>query len=84
MQTRLQSLIEAWMNVLVGIGVALLTQIIVFPLFGIHASFGQNLGLTIVFTAVSLVRSYLLRRWFNYRHAKQFMEAPTIIEPERA
>ena len=36
MQTRIQSAIEACANVLVGYLVAILSQIVVFPWFGIH------------------------------------------------
>ena len=59
------SFVEAWANVLVGYGVAVLTQIAVFPLFGIRASLSANLGIGLVFTIVSLARSYALRRLFN-------------------
>ena len=38
MQSRWMSLIEAVTNIVVGYGLAVLTQIIVFPLFGLHAS----------------------------------------------
>ena len=68
MQTRWQSFIESWANVLVGYGVALLTQIIVFPLFGLQVSIGQNIQIGIIFTLVSLARSYVLRRVFNRWH----------------
>lgn len=65
MQSRGMSLLEAVGNVLVGYGLAILTQLAVFPLFGLNASISQNLGLGIVFTVVSLIRSYALRRMFN-------------------
>ncbi len=64
-QTRLGSLIEAFANIVIGFGVALLSQLAVFPLFGIHISFSANLGIGAWFTAISLVRSYVIRRWFN-------------------
>lgn len=70
MQTRKQSLLEAWINVLVGYGVALLTQIVVFPMLGIPVKLEQNILIGIIFTVVSLVRSYLLRRLFNRLHSK--------------
>jgi hypothetical protein len=59
------SAVEAVTNVLVGYGIAVVTQVLVFPLFGLTASLGDNLLLGIVFTAVSLIRSYALRRVFN-------------------
>jgi len=65
MQTRLMSLVEAVANVLVGYGVAVLTQMAVFPLFGLHTSLRDNLAIGAIFTLVSLARSYCLRRLFN-------------------
>ena len=66
MQSRTMSLIEALANVLVGYGVAVATQAVVFPLFGLHASLDQNLAIGLIFTIVSLARSYALRRVFNH------------------
>jgi hypothetical protein len=65
MQSRVMSLIEALANVLVGYSVAVATQVMVFPIFGLHASLDQNLAIGLIFTVVSLVRSYALRRLFN-------------------
>jgi hypothetical protein len=59
------SLIESVANVLVGYGVAVSAQVVVFPMFGLHASVSDNLMIGGVFTVVSLVRSYVLRRVFN-------------------
>ena len=59
------SLVEATANIVVGYGVAVLTQVLVFPLFGLQASLGENLLIGGVFTVISLVRSFLLRRLFN-------------------
>jgi len=66
MQSRTMSLIEAAANVLVGYSVAVATQAVVFPLFGLHASLDQNLAIGLIFTVMSLVRSYALRRMFNH------------------
>jgi hypothetical protein len=65
MQTRVQSAIEALANVLVGYGVAIASQLLVFPLFGIHVPLSSNLAIGAWFTVISLLRSYVLRRWFN-------------------
>lgn len=65
MQPRWLSFVEAVTNIVVGYGLAVLTQIIVFPMFGLHASLGENLLMGSVFTLVSLSRSYALRRVFN-------------------
>lgn len=64
-QTRTMSAVESIANVAVGYGIAVATQAVVFPLFGLHASLADNLAIGAVFTVVSLVRSYLLRRIFN-------------------
>ena len=56
---------ESVANVAVGIGVAMGTQIVVFPWFGLEAEPAEHLGIALIFTAVSLVRSYALRRVFN-------------------
>jgi hypothetical protein len=64
-QSHRMSLIEATANVAVGYALAVATQIVVFPWFGLHPSLGENLGLGALFTAISLLRSYALRRLFE-------------------
>lgn len=64
-QTRLMSFVEALVNVAVGFAVAVLTQIVVFPLFGLHPALGDSLALGAIFTVLSIVRSYALRRMFE-------------------
>jgi hypothetical protein len=64
-QSRRMSLIEAVTNVAVGYVLAVSTQIIVFPWFGLHPSLGENLALGTVFVGISLLRSYVLRRLFE-------------------
>jgi len=59
------SLVEVIANVVVGYGVAVVTQMLVFPLFGLQMTLVQNLKLGLVFTVVSLARSFTLRRIFE-------------------
>lgn len=66
-QTRLQSLIESIINIIIGYVVALISQFLIFPVFDIHVSLTTNLLIGAWFTAVSLARSYVIRRWFNAR-----------------
>lgn len=73
-QTKLGSLIEALMNILIGYGVALVSQILVFPLFDIHVPLSTNLWIGAWFTAISLVRSYVIRRWFNAKRKSAAQE----------
>lgn len=69
-QTRKQSMIEAWTNVIVGWGVGLLSQVLIFPLFGILVPVSSNIKISFWFTLVSLARSYALRRYYNWRHRR--------------
>ena len=64
-QSRSMSLVESIANVVVGFGIAVLTQIAVFPIFGLQASLADNLVIGLVFTAVSIARSFALRRVFE-------------------
>ncbi|WP_027443850.1 DUF7220 family protein [Erythrobacter cryptus] len=65
-QSRVMSLMESLANVVVGYGVAVVTQLVVFPLFGLHTTLAANLMMGAVFTLVSVVRSYGLRRLFEH------------------
>ncbi|CUH70014.1 hypothetical protein TL5118_03986 [Thalassovita autumnalis] len=65
MQSRRQSLIEAITNVVVGYALAVITQIVVFPWFGLQVSLGDNLAIGALFVMISLLRSYALRRLFE-------------------
>lgn len=65
MQSRRQSLIEAITNVVVGYALAVLTQIVVFPWFGLQVPFRENLAIGAMFVMISLLRSYALRRLFE-------------------
>jgi hypothetical protein len=64
-QSRLMSLAESVANITFGYGVAVLTQVMVFPLFGLEVGLAKNLAIGAAFTAVSLARSYCLRRLFE-------------------
>ena len=69
MQTKLQSALESAVNILIGYLVALASQLIVFPQFGINIPLTDNLLIGFWFTVISLIRSYLVRRYFNKRHS---------------
>ena len=64
MQPRWLSFMEAVTNIVVGYALAVLTQMIVFPLFGLHASLSENLLIGCFFVGVSLIRSFAIRRLF--------------------
>lgn len=70
-QSRRHSAIEAVANVAVGYTVSIAAQIVIFPWFGIHIAFGSDLAIGGAFTAVSLIRSFALRRVFNAWHSSE-------------
>lgn len=66
-QSRLESLLETIVNTTIGYGVAIVSQLLLFPIFGIDIPLSSNLLIGAWFTAISLVRGYVIRRWFNSR-----------------
>ena len=65
MQSKFQSFIESLTNILIGYFTALGSQLLIFPLFNINIAIQDNLLIGLYFTLISLVRSYVLRRYFN-------------------
>ncbi|MCC2521045.1 DUF7220 family protein [Vibrio coralliilyticus] len=70
MQSKKQSLIESVINVVIGYVVALLSQLTIFPLFGVHLPLTDNLLIGAFFTIVSITRSYVIRRLFNRKYSR--------------
>ncbi len=64
-QSRRMSFLESLTNVAVGYGVAVTAQIAVFPMFGLEVSLSDNLVIGAIFTGISILRSYTLRRIFE-------------------
>jgi hypothetical protein len=64
-QTKIDSILEALTNILIGAGIALAAQLIWFPIIGKEFTLGENLLTTAFFTLVSFIRSYGIRRLFN-------------------
>jgi len=64
-QSRRMSLIEAITNTAVGYLLAVVVQLIAFPRFGLDVTFADNVAIAALFTAVSIARSYALRRLFE-------------------
>jgi membrane protein implicated in regulation of membrane protease activity len=67
-QSKLESAVEAVLNVGSGFVIALFAwQFIVAPLYGYKVTMLDNLGLTSIFTIISVVRGYVWRRFFERR-----------------
>lgn len=64
-QTKLSSFIEALMNVAIGFSINYIANLLIFPLFDMHISLADNFWLGMIYTIISIVRSYVIRRWFN-------------------
>ena len=72
-QKKKASLIEVLINTAIGYFVALATQVIIFPWFGIDVTLGQQVTIGVIFTVVSIVRGYFVRRMFNLVHIKGWL-----------
>lgn len=66
-QSKLGSFIESLMNIAIGLSIAMTSQIILFPMFGIDIPLSSHWWLGAWFTVISIIRSYVIRRWFNAR-----------------
>lgn len=64
-QSKSRSFKEAWVNIFIGYTINFCANLVVFPLFNYNISIHDNLIIGIIFTGVSLVRSYAIRRWFS-------------------
>jgi hypothetical protein len=64
-QTRFGSFIEAWANIFVGFAINWSANMLILPAFGFPVSAAKAFGIGLIFTVISLVRQYILRRWFN-------------------
>lgn len=69
-QSRSMSLIESCINIGVGFGISLGAQILFLPMLGVTINIHQNLAFAAIMTAVSICRSYLLRRLFEALHIR--------------
>ena len=67
MQSKLESIFESLTNIILGYFIALITQIIIFPIFNIHTTPIQNIKIALIFSIVSICRNYLIRRFFNLK-----------------
>lgn len=73
MQTKKWSMIETVLSTAIGFVIALLSQHFLFPLWGIEVEWHDNFQIACVFTIISIVRGYFVRRMFNLMHVKGIM-----------
>ena len=65
MQSKKQSLIESLTSTTIGIIIGILLNLTILPIFGYPVSLADSLWISVIFTIVSIIRSYIIRRWFN-------------------
>lgn len=82
-QSKLGSFIEAWANVLIGFSINFMANLLVFPLFGMHITLSDNFLLGLIYTVISVARSYVVRRWFNARLHRMSLRAAESITATR-
>ena len=65
MQSKKQSLIESLTSTTIGIIIGIVLNLTILPIFGYPVSVVDSLWISVIFTIVSIIRSYIIRRWFN-------------------
>lgn len=67
-QTKKHSIIESITQTLIGLLTSIIVQVVLYPLLDIPVTFKQNLIITAVFFVVSIIRGYIIRRYFNTKN----------------
>jgi hypothetical protein len=73
-QSKRGSVIETVTSTVIGYSVAVISQVTIFPLYGIDLTLDSNMVIAAWFTIISLVRGYWVRRIFNFLHVKEVLK----------
>lgn len=65
MQSKKDSLIESLTSTTIGIIIGIVLNLTILPIFGYPVSLSDSLWISVIFTVISIIRSYIIRRWFN-------------------
>ena len=65
MQSKRESMIESLTSTTIGIIIGIVLNLTILPIFGYPVSLSDSLWISVIFTVVSIIRSYIIRRWFN-------------------
>ena len=68
----MKSLIESFIDVGSGYLLAIAIQLLIFPLFGLYPSVLDSMGIALIFTGVSISRSWLWRLVFKKYDRKDY------------
>jgi hypothetical protein len=64
-QTRRQALLESWLNICIGFSINAAANWWLIPLVGGTLTASTNWWIGVIYTAISLVRSFVIRRYFE-------------------
>lgn len=70
-QSMRDSIKETWANIAIGFGVNYVANIIVLPLAGFNVSMGGAFWIGAIFTGISVIRSFVIRRLFNFLQVRK-------------
>jgi len=66
-QSPRSAIIEAWLNIVIGFSINFTANFLILPLVGAQLTPASNFWMGWIYTAISMVRQYAIRRWFNAR-----------------
>lgn len=61
------AIVEAWTNILIGFSINFVANLLILPLIDAHITASQNFWMGWIYTSVSILRQYAIRRWFQER-----------------
>lgn len=71
-QTRMRSWKEAWTNIFIGYSINFVANIFILPAFGFNSlTLTKNFFIGVIYTGISLLRTYCVRRWYNRNDGKE-------------
>ena len=65
MQSKKDSLIESLTSTTIGWLIGVILNLTILPLFDYNITVVDSLWVSLIFTVVSVIRGYIIRRWFN-------------------
>ena len=65
MQSKRESMVESLTSTTIGIIIGIVLNLTILPIFGYPVSLSDSLWISVIFTVISIIRSYIIRRWFN-------------------
>lgn len=64
-QSMRDSIVETWTNIFIGFAINFTANLVVLPMAGLPIGPMGAFQIGVVFTAISIIRTFVIRRWFN-------------------